>query len=176
MNKLFIPTFHAKSVYNIDLDKLALLNADTLFLDLDNTLDSYKTKTPSVKAVELVRKLELAGYRIIIVSNNTGNRVKQYASALGVEYIPSIGKPFKKKILANIERLSLDKNKIIMIGDQTVTDIQAANRSGLTSILTDKIVKEDQPTTHFNRLFDRPIRRSLRRKNLLKEINSYGGN
>ena len=85
MNKLFIPTFHAKSVYDIDLDKLALLNADTLFLDLDNTLDSYKTKTPSVKAVELVRKLELAGYRIIIVSNNTGNRVKQYASALGVE-------------------------------------------------------------------------------------------
>ena len=34
-------------------------------------------------------------------------------------------------------------------------------------ILTDKIVKEDQPTTHFNRLFDRPIRRHLKRKGKL---------
>lgn len=176
MNKLFIPTFHAKSVYDIDLDKFILLGVKVVFLDLDNTLDSYKAKEPSPRAVELKNKFESKGLKIIIVSNNTGKRVSAYASSLGVDYIPSIGKPFKKKILMNIKSRGLIKDEIIMIGDQTVTDIQAANRSKLKSILTDKIVKEDQPTTHFNRLFDRPLRRKLIKKNLLKEINSYGGN
>ena len=56
-----------------------------------------------------------------------------------------------------------------MIGDQTVTDIACGNRARIKTVLTDKIVKEDQPTTHFNRLFDRPIRRKLARKNLLRD-------
>ena len=170
MCKVYIPTFHAKSVYVIPTSFYKEHGIKTILVDLDNTLDSYKQKTPTEKAVLLKEKLLKEGIEMIIVSNNRPNRVGTYADALGVRYIPSIGKPFARGINKAIVSLNLEKESILMVGDQTFTDICAANRAKVKCVLTDKIVKEDQPTTHFNRLFDRPIRRWLKRKQLLNEI------
>lgn len=170
MFKINIPTYHAKSVFDIDPCFYKKHGYKIVLIDLDNTLDSYKTKYPSERAISLKERLEKEGIKLIIVSNNTGKRVSTYASALGVEYIPSIGKPFKWKLLKAVEKFRVRKEEIIMIGDQTVTDIAAANRAKIDNILTDKIVKEDQPTTHFNRMFDIPIRKKLIKKGLLREV------
>lgn len=170
MLKRHIPTFHAQNVYEIDLNKLVDLHIKYVFCDLDNTLDSYKQKTPSPRAVELVKKLKDLGIELIIVSNNTGPRVEKYASELGVTYFSRIGKPFPRKLNKIILEKGYSKDEIIIIGDQVVTDISFANKAGIKNILCEKLVKEDQPTTHFNRLFDRPLRKSLRKKNLLKEF------
>ncbi len=50
-----------------------------------------------------------------------------------------------------------------------MTDIAAANRAHIKSIYTEKLVKEDQPTTRFNRIFERPVKKKLIKKNLLKD-------
>ncbi len=170
MCKRFIPTYHIKSVYQLKPSFLKSINVDVIFIDLDNTLDSFKSLEPSEKAYELKNSFLSEGIELIIVSNNKAKRVEPYANKLGVRYISSIGKPFSKNIKKAIRELNISKDNVIMIGDQTVTDICAANRSGLRSILTDKIVKEDQITTYFNRLFDRPIRKILKRRNLLTEV------
>lgn len=169
MSKIYVPYVHATSVYDIDVNFFKKENIKTILVDLDNTLDSYKTKTPSPRAFELKEKLEKEGIEMIIVSNNTGKRVTTYASELGVKFISSIGKPFARKLLKKMKELNIDLSTTMMIGDQTVTDIACGNRARIKTVLTDKIVKEDQPTTHFNRLFDRPIRRKLARKNLLRD-------
>ena len=57
----------------------------------------------------------------------------------------------------------------MMIGDQLITDVAAANRAHLRIIYTEKLVKEDQPTTRFNRIFERPKKRRLIKKHLLRE-------
>ena len=173
MLKRFIPFAHAKSVFEIEVSFYEKLGFKYIFLDLDNTLDSYKTKTPSKNAISLKEKLEKAGLKIIITSNNTGERVATYAKALGVDYISSIGKPFAFGLNKAVKRLGLDKKQIVLIGDQTVTDISSANGAKIKSVLTDKIVEEDQPTTRFNRLFDRPIRKSLQKHNLLKDWREF---
>jgi predicted HAD superfamily phosphohydrolase YqeG len=49
-----------------------------------------------------------------------------------------------------------------------LTDTFVANRLNIRILLTEKIVKEDQWTTRFNRLIDVPLRRYLKRKHLLK--------
>lgn len=172
MSKIHIPYAHAKSVFEIDVSFFKKEKVKTILIDLDNTLDSYRTKLPSKRVFELKDKLEKEGIRLIIVSNNTGTRVTTYAEALGVEFISSIGKPFAKKLLRNLEEKNIDLATTMMIGDQTVTDIACGNRAKIRTVLTDKIVKEDQPTTHFNRLFDRPIRRKLQKKNLLRDWRS----
>ena len=169
MSKIYVPYVHATSVYDIDVNFFKKENIKTILVDLDNTLDSYKTKTPSPRAFELKEKLEKEGIEMIIVSNNTGKRVTTYASELGVKFISSIGKPFARKLLKKMKELNIDLSTTMMIGDQTVTDVACGNRARIKTVLTDKIVKEDQPTTHFNRLFDRPIRRKLARKNLLRD-------
>lgn len=169
MRKIHIPYAHASSVFDIDISFYKKEGIKTLLVDLDNTLDSYKTKTPSLRVFELKRKLNENGITMIIVSNNTGKRVTTYASELGISFISSIRKPFASKLLKRLKELNIDLSSTMLIGDQTVTDIPCGNRAKIKTVLTDKIVKEDQPTTHFNRLFDRPIRRALKRKNLLRE-------
>ena len=169
MLKSHIPFAHAQSLYDIDVAFFTKFGVKYVLADLDNTLDSYRTKTPSEKAVELKQKLEKAGIELIIVSNNTGKRVSTYANELKVRHLNSVGKPFAKKLLKKLAMLNIDKNQAMMVGDQVVTDITCANRAKIKSVLVDKLVKEDQITTRFNRLFDRPLRRSLKRKNLLVE-------
>ena len=172
MSKIYVPYVHATSVYDIDVNFFKKENVKTILVDLDNTLDSYRTKTPSPRAFELKEKLNKEGIEMIIVSNNTGKRVTTYASELGVRFFSSIGKPFAKKLLKKMKELNIDLSTTMMVGDQTVTDVACGNRAKIRTVLTDKIVKEDQPTTHFNRLFDRPIRRRLARKNLLRDWRS----
>ena len=56
----------------------------------------------------------------------------------------------------------------MLVGDQMMTDVLAGKHAGIRVVLTEKIVKEDQFTTHFNRLIDRPIRRHHRKKGNLR--------
>lgn len=169
MLKRLIPFAHATSIFEIDISFYKKLGVKYIFADLDNTLDSYKQKTPSTRVLNLKEDLMVESIELIITSNNTGKRVKTYSRALGVRFLSSVGKPFSSKLNKRIKEMKIDKNEIIMIGDQVVTDIGCANGCKIKSVLTDKIVKEDQPTTRFNRLFDKPLRRKLSKKNLLKD-------
>ena len=169
MCKVYTPYAHAKSIFEIEIDFYKKHGIKTVLSDLDNTLDSYKTKTPNANVVAFKEVLKENGIELFIISNNTGKRVTQYASALGVRCASAVGKPFARKLLRKLKEAQIDLKTAVLVGDQTVTDIASANRAGILCILTDKIVKEDQPTTHFNRLFDRPIRRHLKRRHLLKD-------
>lgn len=169
MKEKLIPFAWAKNIYDIYVDFYRSMNIKTLIIDLDNTLDSYKTKMPSNRAIQLIGEMKNSGLRPVIVSNNRGKRVKEYAEALGVECIHSAMKPFPYKINRFIVDNQLNKEEIILIGDQLLTDVKAAKNVGIKSILLEKLVKEDQFTTHFNRIFDRMIRKRLKNKNLLKE-------
>lgn len=169
MRKLYIPYAHAKSIYDIDVSFFKKENVTTLLLDLDNTLDSYRQKVPTQKAIDLKENLLKEGIKIIIISNNTGKRVSEYANKLGVEYVNSIGKPFAFGIKRLLKNNNLSNENVMMIGDQLITDVAAGNRAKLRCIYVDKIVKEDQPTTRFNRIFEKPKRKKLFKKHLLRE-------
>lgn len=167
MCRKYIPFAHASSVFDIDILFFKKYEITTILVDLDNTLDSYKTKLPSQRAIEFKEKMEQNGIDLIITSNNTGKRVSLYATALGIKFWNSVGKPFGRKLCRLMKDNGIDKNHVILIGDQTTTDVMCANNAHIKSVLTDKIVKEDQPTTRFNRLFDVPIRKHLNKKGLL---------
>ena len=169
MLKRFIPFAHAESIFEIDLSFYEKLGIKYVFADLDNTLDSYKQATPLERAKNLKRELEKNGIELIIVSNNTGSRVQKYSKELGVRHFSSLAKPFSFKIKKIMKRANIKPESVVMIGDQIVTDISCANGAKIKSVLTEKLVPEDQPTTRFNRLFDNPLRKKLRKKNLLRD-------
>lgn len=169
MLKRFIPFAHAESIFKIDLSFYQKLGIKYVFADLDNTLDSYKQATPLERAKNLKRELEKNAIELIIVSNNTGSRVQKYSKELGVRHFSSLAKPFSFKIKKIMKRANIKPESVVMIGDQIVTDISCANGAKIKSVLTEKLVPEDQPTTRFNRLFDNPLRKKLRKKNLLRD-------
>ena len=167
MCRPFIPFAHAKNIYDIDVDFYKKLNIKVLFIDLDNTLDSYKLSIPTDRSRELIKAICESGIKPIIVSNNRGKRVSSYAKSLGVEYMSSTRKPFSYKIRRQLKERNLKTDDVLFIGDQLMTDVLAAKGAKLRIVLTEKLVKEDQFTTHINRLLDRPIRAILRKRKKL---------
>ena len=167
MFKRFVPFAHAQSVYEIEPEFFKKNGVKVLFLDLDNTLDSYKAKAPQERTINLVNNLKEKGIEPVIISNNKPHRVCGYANALGVSFLASARKPFSKKIKAELAKRELKPEEVMLVGDQLMTDVLAARGAKIRVVLTEKVVKEDQWTTHINRLMDRPIRRYHRKRNNL---------
>ena len=162
--KSFIPFAHAQSIYEIDPEFFKRNGVKTLFIDLDNTLDSYKARVPQERTINLVNKIKETGVIPVIISNNRPERVSGYAEALGIEFLASARKPFSKRIKKELAKRNLANEEVMLVGDQMMTDVQAARGAKIRVVLTEKIVKEDQWTTHINRIFDRPIRRYHRKR------------
>ena len=169
MFKRFIPFATAKNIYEIPMEFYKKLGIEVLMMDLDNTLDSYKLFKPTEKAVKLISDLRENGITPIVVSNNKGKRVKSYADALNIEYVNSARKPFSFKLNKVIKIKNLNREKLLFIGDQMMTDVLACRGAHVRMILTEKLVKEDQWTTHINRLFGNRIRHYLKKRNKLKD-------
>jgi len=169
MFKSFIPFCHAKSLYEIDPTFFTKFGIKTLFIDLDNTLDSFKAKQPKQSTLDYIERIKNQGITPVIISNNKPHRVCNYANALGIEFLASAKKPFSKRILAELKRRGLENNDVMLVGDQMMTDVLAGKNCGIKVVLTEKIVKEDQWTTHINRLVDKPIRKYHKKKNNLVE-------
>ena len=170
MNKNFIPTGYSKSIYEIDLDVLVSLGVKTILIDLDNTIVPYIQKEPSEKAKEFKTNLDKIGFSLLICSNNKGKRVSHFANLLGVSFFHSLRKPFASRLLKALKQSNINKNECIFIGDQLITDILCANKAGIKSILTEPLHKKEPIWTKINRMFDKPIRRKLISKGLLKPI------
>ena len=174
MYKKFIPYATANSAYEIDLDFLKSIGVKTVFLDIDNTLDSFKALEPTTGATDFVNKVKKQ-FNVVLISNNKKKKVTHYASKLEVPFIYKTMKPFPKKVNRFIKENSLNKDDIILIGDQMITDVWCASNVGIKVILTNKLVKEDQWTTHINRIFERIIKKyHVKHKNLRDWREIYG--
>lgn len=177
MCKDLIPFAHASNIYEVDVLFFKELGLKYLFLDLDNTLDSYKQTTPTPKAVEFISKIRNLGIIPIIISNNRGKRVKMYSEALGVEFLSSSGKPFPWKVKKLIKTLNIRNEEVMLVGDQMVTDIRCGNGAKIKTLLVDKLVKEDQWTTRFNRIIEKPFRKhAFKKGKLVNWRTRYGKN
>ena len=118
MFKNFIPFAHSQSIYEIEPDFYKRNGVKVLFMDLDNTLDSYRAKVPQERTKELVKSLKDAGIIPVIISNNKAKRVCGYANSLGVEFLSSARKPFSFKIKRELQKRGVANNEVMLVGDQ----------------------------------------------------------
>lgn len=157
----------AKSIYEIDFNFYKKEGFKIILIDLDNTLDSYKTTTPNKKAIELIEQFKKNGLLPIIVSNNKSKRVKEYCKALNITSLNGCYKPLPFKINKFIKKNKYSKNEILLIGDQIMTDAYCAQNLKIKMILTSPLYKEDQWTTRINRFFEKNVKKKLLKKNKL---------
>ncbi len=106
-----------------------------------------------------------AGIRIIVVSNNNKKRVKRAVEKFEIDYVYWAMKPFTWGIDRALKLFHFEKNEVVMVGDQLMTDIRAAHRAGIRSILVKPLV---EPT-----LSD-PANRARERRVLKKITEKYG--
>lgn len=162
----FIPDIYQKNIYDINYKKLKKRGIKCLLFDLDNTLVPVRSDVPTVSVKELFHDLE-KDFKVIIVSNSNRKRLIPFKEGLNVDVAASARKPFKKKYLKIMELYNFKEHEIAAIGDQLLTDINGANRVGITSILVSPIGEYEKLGTRINRLMERFIYRRLKKKNIL---------
>lgn len=160
----FVPDMFYKSIYEIDYKKLKKNGIKCLLFDLDNTICSYELNEPDKKLKELFYKLN-KNFKLIIISNNTKNRVRPFKEKLNIDSSFKSNKPFKKKYKKILDLYNYKDTEIACIGDQLLTDILGANKMGFTSILVNPISPNEPLRTKFNRSIERRI---------IKKLNSKG--
>ncbi len=164
----FIPDMYIKSIYDIDYNKLKQKGIKCLLFDLDNTLVPVNEDVPTKKVKELFNRLE-KDFKIIILSNSGKKRLIPFKEGLNVDVAASSHKPFKKKYLKIMDIYKFKYHEIAAIGDQLLTDIQGANRVGITSVLVNPIGDYEKWCTKINRFMEGFVYRKLRKKGLLEK-------
>lgn len=167
MIKRLLPTYYTSSIYDIDPSFYRKIGVKVILSDLDNTLDTVKTKQPSERAIELVKKLKQEGFEVYIVSNNSSTRVQTYAKLLSIGVASFMRKPLSGPLKGFLKEKGIDPKEAILIGDQLLTDVGAGNGAGVKTILCHPLSKIDPPWTRLNRILERKMRIKMNRKHLL---------
>jgi len=111
---------------------------DLLLSDLDFTLAAKSTRRPDQALRDWIAELEAAGIAFMIVSNNrSGRRVTEFCADLGVPYQGRAGKPSTRGLEAAMARAGRDRARTAMLGDKLLTDMLAANRAGVLSLMVE---------------------------------------
>ncbi|MGT2887816.1 YqeG family HAD IIIA-type phosphatase [Streptococcus didelphis] len=154
---VYRPTHMVEAVYDLKANDLIRHGITAVLVDLDNTLIAWNNPdgTPELRA--WLDEMTIADISVVVVSNNNHKRVERAVSKFGVDFISRAMKPFSRGINMAIERYGFNRDEVIMVGDQLMTDIRASHRSGIKSVLVKPLVNSDAWNTKINRYIERLV-------------------
>lgn len=111
-----------------------------LLTDLDYTLASKKTREPDPALRRWIRAMSQENIRVMIVSNNrSSRRVTDFCVTLGISYQGHARKPNPRGLYVAMARAGVDAAHTAMLGDKLLTDVLAAHRAGVLSLMVEPV-------------------------------------
>lgn len=161
---ILYPNIYLNNVKEITYELLQENNIKGLILDVDNTLiDYYKNMPEGVE--EWCKNLKNKNIKFCIASNsNKKEKVKAVSEKLEIPYIYFAKKPLKLGLNKARKIMSLEPNKVAVVGDQIFTDVLGANRCKMFSILVEPIKEKDIFITIIKRPIENMIKRNFRKQ------------
>ncbi|GHU51841.1 hypothetical protein FACS1894132_00160 [Clostridia bacterium] len=154
---MFEATVAVYTVCQITPQLLKSMDVSGLLLDLDNTLTTHDNHMPAKGVPQWIDEMKQHGFGLIIVSNNCEERVKPFASMLGLPFVSGGKKPLSKGFNEAQKRLDIPFKNLAVVGDQIFTDILGANLKHLKSIYVDPIEHEGTPFFKLKRRLEIPF-------------------
>lgn len=104
-----------------------------IILDIDGTVKnfSFDVSRRTAEWISLLKK----EFKICIVSNALEQRVKKVADQYDIDYISFAKKPFRKSFYEASNRMGLELENVMVIGNSLTTDIYGGNRNLMPTIL-----------------------------------------
>ena len=167
MLKLFLPSEHVKSIFDITPQKLKDAGIKGIITDLDNTLVEWDRPNATPKLIEWFEEMKSHGILVTIVSNNNERRVSSFADPLQIPFIFQARKPMGRAFRKAIKQMGIKREEAVVIGDQLLTDVLGGNRNGFHTILVVPVAQSDGFFTRINRTVERRIFAFFRRKGML---------
>lgn len=169
----YIPNMYKKDIFDIDYSKLKSIGIKCLMFDLDNTLALIDEESISPLVKNQLEELK-KDFKIVIISNNTNKRIKKFCCAFDTFFVSFAMKPLHYGFKKVMNKFSLQKKEICIIGDQIMTDILGGNRYGIYTILIDPLGKKDLKITSLNRFLEKKIITKLSKDKILERGKYYG--
>ena len=67
--------------------------------------------------------------KVIILSNGKDQKIEQYFRENGIDYIGFAHKPLKKNFLKACEKMDVSPEKVLVVGNDLLTDIYGGRRN-----------------------------------------------
>ena len=158
MSFSLIPDVRAGDIFAARPAWLKEKGISLLLVDLDNTLAPYSEDLPSEQVLAWMEELAAAGIGCFIVSNNRGkDRVARYAAACGIPAVNRAGKPNPRELRYAMAQMGKGREETALMGDQIFTDVLAANRAGMLSIVV-KPLDRKNILFHLRYFVEQPFR------------------
>ncbi|MDD2578603.1 MAG: YqeG family HAD IIIA-type phosphatase [Eubacteriales bacterium] len=126
-------------------------------LDLDNTLSAHGSHEADDYARQCVERIHNAGMTCWIITNAARKRGEAYARSLGIPVIAMAGKPNRRGVRQACEATGFTEEQTFLAGDQLLTDIWCARRSGCLAILVEPRFKEEAWNIRMKRWLEKPL-------------------
>ena len=164
LKRYFSPDDFVEKYEFIDVEYMNMHNKKVIISDLDNTLISWDSKKDTKELNKWLKKMRKAGFDIIVVSNNTEERVEEFCKKLNLQYVAGAKKPLTIGFKRALKKLNRKPEEAIILGDQVLTDVLGAKSFGAMSVLVKPISKTDAFKTRINRFFEALIIHNLTRR------------
>jgi len=130
-----------------------------LILDIDNTLALHDDPVPAEGIEEWTESMKSAGIKLIILSNNHGSRVKDFADRLGIDFVCDGGKPLRRGYTECMKKMGLSAAETAAVGDQLFTDVWGANNAGIMMLFVEPMAPEPKSKRfiRFKRVLEKPF-------------------
>jgi len=148
------PDYYYDNIFDIDLNKLKSAGIKGIICDIDNTIVPYDQKVVTEEVSNWFFKLHRKNFAVCLISNGFERRVKYFRQKLNIPAIGQAVKPRKKAFIKALDILEVNKEKVIVIGDQIFTDIWGGNRMELKTILVNPLVERDFILTKVLRILE----------------------
>ncbi len=151
----FCPAHAVATLPEISLEDLKAESKSLILLDVDHTLVKWKQEEFSTEVLAWVAKAKEMGFQLCILSNTRHpERLARLAAVLDIEPFRGRFKPSTHMYEMALAKFGKRPEEAVMIGDQIMTDILGANRSGIDAIWVQKMEGPEFAGTKFNRVVE----------------------
>ena len=150
--------YRFEKITDITAEDLKKAGAKLVLLDADNTLSLHGSQEPFSGVPEWIFEIKKSGFELIIISNNSRERIKPFAEKLGLPFVYKSAKPLSKGFSIACKKLSAKPEETAVIGDQIFTDVLGGKLFGSKVFLTEPIGPETNAFIKFKRIIEKFIR------------------
>ena len=151
----FCPAHAVASLPEINLDDLKAEGLSLILLDVDHTIVKWKQEEFSSEVLAWIKRAKEMDFQLCILSNTRHpERLARLSAILDIETFRGRFKPSRHMFEMALEKYGKKPEEAVMIGDQIMTDILGANRSGIDAIWVQKMEGPEFAGTKINRVVE----------------------
>ena len=153
------PTMVKQRILDVRADDLRALHSRLVLLDVDNTLSRHGEKEPAPGVSLWIEEMKQNGFSLLILSNNTAERVAPLAGQLGLPFFSMCMKPLPFCYWKACRQYGVPHRQAVLIGDQIFTDVLGGRLCGIPTVLLTPIEEETSLSFRIRRRLEKPLRR-----------------